>query len=225
MRRRALLLAVVLAASATPMLAGFLNVELTVSFFPPADFPADSHLVGIASFYIDVAGGNGPQPVDSPALIFLDVFARTVTALEDPSLVDPCIGDGSCGVDVSVRGKAGAFLAFAFPNAVDLPLVPPSEGPIVPIGSLSPNDPCRHRPGDPCRQSGQIVAYDPGPVVVGTWDISMSEVPEPTSMLLVGTAMLLVAWRRRVQLSPSSSIVSCSRPTPGILRPPSRIDR
>ena len=199
MRRGALLLTLALAASATPVLADFINVELTVSFFPPTAFPADSHFVGTASFYIDVVGGNGPQPTDSPGMIFLDVFPRTVTAFEDPSLVDPCIGDGSCGVDVSVRGKAGTFLAFAFANTADLPGTPPSQAPILPIGTLAFNDPCRHHVGDPCRQSGQIVAYDPGPVVVGTWDIAMSEVPEPNGVVLVGSAVLLVVWQRRAR--------------------------
>jgi hypothetical protein len=205
MRRCALLLTLAWAASATPVLADFINVELTVSFFPPTAFPADSHLVGTASFYIDIVGGNGPQPTESPGIIFLDLFARTVTAFEDPSLVDPCIGDGSCGVDVSVRGKAGAFLAFAFLNTVDFPETPPGQAPILPIGSLASNDPCRHQLGDPCRQSGQIVAYDPGPVVVGTWDIAMSEVPEPNGMLLVGSALLLVVWQRRARRGRSRS--------------------
>ena len=198
MLRGALLLTLALAGWATPVLAGFINVELTVSFFPPAAFPADSHLVGTASFYIDTVGGNGPQPTDSPGVIFLDVFARSVTAFEDPSLVDPCIGDGSCGVDVSVRGKTGTLLAFAFSSTADLPATPPSQAPILPIGSLASNDPCRHQLGGPCRQSGQIVAYDPGPIVVGTWDIAMSEVPEPNGMVLIGSALLLLVWQRRV---------------------------
>ena len=196
MRRSALLLTLALAASATPVHADSINVDLTVSFFPPATFPADSHFVGAASFYIDIVGGNGPQATDSPGVIFLDVFSRAVTALEDPALVDPCIGDGSCGVDVSVRGKVGTFLAFAFPNTADFPATPPTQAPILPIGSLALNDPCRHHLGDPCRQSGQIVAYDPGPVVVGTWDITMNEVPEPNGMVLVGSTLLLVGWHR-----------------------------
>ena len=144
--------------------------------------------------------GNGPQPTDSPGVIFLDLFERSVTAFEDPSLVDPCIGDGSCGVDVSVRGKTGTLLAFAFSNTADLPATPPRQAPILPIGSLASNDPCRHQLGGPCRQSGQIVAYDPGPIVVGTWDIAISEVPEPTGMVLIGSALLLLVWQRRSRI-------------------------
>lgn len=204
MLRGALLLTLALVGWATPVLADFINVELTVSFFPPSALPPDSHLVGTASFYLDIVGGNGPQPTDSPGMIFLDVFARTVTAFEDPALVDPCIEDGSCGVDVSVRGAAGIFLAFAFANTSDLPATPPRQAPIIPIGSLALNDPCRHQPGGPCRQSGQIVAYDPGPVVVGTWDIAMSEVPEPNGMALVGSALPLVFWQRRARQGRSS---------------------
>jgi hypothetical protein len=196
MRRGLLLLTLALAASVTPALADFLNVELTVSYFPPANFAADSHFVGVAGFCLDILGGNGPQPVDSPALIFLDIFEKAVSAVEDPSLVDhPCLGDGSCGVDVSIRGTAGSFVAFAFPNAVDFPSIAPSQAPIIPIGSLFPADPCFDHTAGPCRQSGRIVAFDPGPVVVGSWDIAMSEVPEPTGLVLLGTVVLILASR------------------------------
>ena len=207
MRICVLLLTLLLAVGATPALATMLNVELTASYFPPASFPADSMFVGTASFYIDIRGGNGPQLTDSPATIFLDIFSRTVVALEDPSLVDPCVADGSCGVDVSVRGKAGPFVAIGFPNLVDLPSEPPVQAPIVPIGSLSPADPCRDASGGPCHQSGRIVAYDPGPVVVGTWEVALSDVPEPDTIVPVGAALLLVLGgygrlRRRTMVFP-----------------------
>ena len=185
MRRRGLLLALLLAASVAARVCRLAQRGADGLVFSPTGFPANSHFVATASFYIDIAGGNGPQPVDSPALIFLDVFERTVSALEDPSLVDPCIGDGSCGVDVSVRGKAGGFTAFAFPSNIDFPAIEPAQAPIVPIGSLAPNDPCRDGPENPCRQSGRLVAYDSGPVVVGSWDITMSAVPEPSGMALL----------------------------------------
>jgi PEP-CTERM motif len=42
-----------------------------------------------------------------------------------------------------------------------------------------------------------LVAYDPGPVVVGTWEIKMSLVPEPESMVFMATALLLLVWNRR----------------------------
>jgi hypothetical protein len=113
-----LLLALILVASASPAFADLINVELTVSYFPPADFPVDSHVVG---------------------------------AVEDPSLVDPCVGDGSCGVDTSLRGSAGGLTVFAFPSNVDFPPL----APIIPIDSLGPNDPCRDGPGNPCRQNGR----------------------------------------------------------------------
>jgi hypothetical protein len=46
-----------------------------------------------------------------------------------------------------------------------------------------------------------LVAYDPGPVVVGTWEIKMSLVPEPGSMVLVATALVLLVWKRRRTLN------------------------
>jgi hypothetical protein len=208
MRRGALFLTLMLAASGTPALADLLNVELTVSYLAPDTFPAHSHLVATVTFYLDV---NGPQPTDSPGLAYLDMFDRNVTVIEDPSLVDnACLTDGSCGVDTSVRGTAGLFAVFAFPKTVDLPSIQPDLAPIIPIGTLALTDPCRHRPGDPCTQSGQFVAYDPGPVVVGTWEIKMNLVPEPRPVVLVATAVLLLAWncralrrRSRVEISKS----------------------
>jgi hypothetical protein len=198
MRRGVVFLIFMLAASSTPALADLLNVELTISFVAPDNFPAHSHLVGAAAFYLDV---NGPQPTDSPGLIFLDVFDRNITVIEDPSLVDPCVTDGTCGVDTSVRGTAGGFVVFAFPSTIDSPSIQPDLAPIIPIGTLALTDPCRHHPGDPCTQSGQLVAYDPGPVVVGTWEIKMSLVPEPGSMVLVATALVLLVWKRRRTLN------------------------
>ncbi len=102
MRRAALLLTVVLAASATPALADFLKVELTVAFFPPSTFSMDSHLAGSANFYIDIPGGNGPQPTDSPApILFLDAWDRNVTVVEDSSLVNHRT---TCGFRISEHG-------------------------------------------------------------------------------------------------------------------------
>jgi hypothetical protein len=94
MRRGALFLTLMLAASAAPALADLLNVELTISYVAPDNFPAHSHFAGTANFYIDV---NGPQPTNSPGLIFLDVFDRNIAVLEDPSLVEPCITDAPAG--------------------------------------------------------------------------------------------------------------------------------
>ena len=147
MLRATAFLILVLAASVTPALADSLNVQLTVSFFPPSTFSEDSQLVGTANFYIDIPAGNGPQPTDSPSpLSYLDPWDRNVTVLEDSSLVDPCILDGTCGVDTSIRGTAQGFTVFAFANTVDLPSIQPRIAPIIPIGTLALTDPCRHRP-------------------------------------------------------------------------------
>jgi len=66
MRRCPLFLILALVSTAAPALADVIsiNVELTVTFFPPDNFPANAQFVGAASFYLDIAGGNGPQPVD-----------------------------------------------------------------------------------------------------------------------------------------------------------------
>jgi hypothetical protein len=198
MLRGSAFLILVLAASVTSALGDSLNVELTVSFFPPSTFSADSQLEGAANFYIDIPAGNGPRPTDSPSpLSYLDPWDRNITVVEDTSLVDPCILDGSCGVDTSIRGTAQGFLVFAFPNNVDLPSIQPDIAPIIPIGTLAPTDPCKSRPEGPCIQGGQLVAYDFGPVRVGTWEIKLSNVPEPNGIWLAGSAILLLLLRRR----------------------------
>ncbi|HKW98275.1 MAG TPA: hypothetical protein VJN43_11120 [Bryobacteraceae bacterium] len=174
-----------------PVRADFLKVELTVSFFPPPVFSSNSQLDGAANFYLDI---NGPQTANSPApVVFLDPWERSITAVEDASLFDPCILDGSCGVDTSVRGTAQGFAVFAFPDTVDLPSVQPDVAPIIPVGTLAATDPCRQHLGDPCTQSGPLVAFVAGPVAVGTWEIRMNVVPEPNGMVLFGTAILFLA--------------------------------
>ena len=87
----------------------------------------------------------------------------------------------------------------AFPGNVDFPSLEPALAPIIPIGSLAPTDPCRHGPGNPCRQPGWLVAYDSGPVVVGSWDITISAVPEPSGVALLGISILLVMRSERSQ--------------------------
>jgi hypothetical protein len=62
MRRYVLLLALILAVSAGPAFADLINVELTVSYFPPADFPADSHFVGRPAFTSTAAAGMARNP-------------------------------------------------------------------------------------------------------------------------------------------------------------------
>ena len=194
---RAVLFLLVLLAG--PALADTFKLDLSFFLNPTSVIPDGTVFAGNVTWYTDIPGGNGPQQGNT--LTYLDVWSREITAVEDPSLTDPCLGDGSCGVDVSVRGKAGAFAVIAFPNLFDLPSEEPVLAPIVPIGSLNPIDPCIDHPGRPCRQSGRLVVFDPDPVVVGRWEATLSAVPEPNAILLLATSVLLLVWVRRRQRS------------------------
>jgi hypothetical protein len=180
---------------ASPSLADTFKLDLSFFLNPTSAIPDGTLFSGTATVYTDVPGGNGPQPGDS--LAYLDPWSRVIIALEDPSLTDPCIADGSCGVDVSVRGKAGAFAVIAFPKLFDLPPEEPVLAPIVPIGTLNPNDPCIDHSGGPCHQSGRLVVFDPDPLVVGTWEATLSAVPEPNAILMLASSVVLLAWVRR----------------------------
>jgi len=79
---------------------------------------------------------------------------------------DPIIpGNPVTPISFSFSGHSGgpAIPAFAFPGTVDLAtLVEPAGAPTIPLDSFIP--------GEPVRQSDQIVAFD-DPEVVGAWDI------------------------------------------------------
>ncbi len=102
-----------------------------------------------------------------------------------------------CGLGFSFGGLTGGFNAFAFVNFDSASIfdgISADSAPIIPYGTLLPQDPCT--PVDPCREQGLIVAYD-DPETVGTFDISIIRaVPEPGTLGLFGAGVVFAFGRR-----------------------------
>jgi PEP-CTERM motif len=193
-----------MAALAGPARANTVLISFDISYFPPNPvipgnpiIPGnpvfqDTQLSGLASFYTD-AGVT--QLLPSIDIGQLDV-GRTFSRVFEPP--DPCIAAASCQLRFSFSGAAGSFSATAFPLESD---VSPAIIPVIFI----PGNPVI--PGDMVQLSGRIMAFDNplvvGPVLVGTWDVTISavaDVPEPSTwaMMLLGFAGVgFMAYRRK----------------------------
>jgi hypothetical protein len=138
----------------------------------------------------DLAHVFGPEgsPIDIGTLMPGGSFT---TIFEPP---DPCFADALCGLAFSFSGLSGPYSAFAF-NTVDLPNTPPNSPPVIALGVFDPAF-----PPDPIR--GNIVAFD-DPNIIGTWEVTVSAVPEPGSAALLAPGFVLVlGWwlMRRARL-------------------------
>ena len=198
-----------------PAQADPLLVDLVISYFLPTLSPQPppifqrSNLSGTASFFAESTTSDLHNLVPQGPPIDIGNIAQG-QSFEASFLLDTSNFLFTNQLDFSFSGLTNlapqpppiepSFTALAFSSDGVLP-ASPSPPPILPIADLSsffaPSPP-------PIKQSGRIVAFD-DPVVVGTWTVTVSAVPEP-SMLppLVGFALLFIGWaiRRRLHRIP-----------------------
>ena len=198
-----------------PAQADPVRVDLLISYLdasvpaPPPIFQG-SNLSGTASFFarLTTIDANVLQPEGPPIDIgnvaqgqsFETSFLIDTGNLLFPQQLDFSF-NGLTNLTPDGPPIVPSFKAMAFSNSGELPNAAPDHPPIVPVADLSsflaPNPP-------PIKQSGRIVAFD-DPVVVGTWTVTVSAVPEPSMLLpLVCFMLLFFGWaiQRRVNRTP-----------------------
>ena len=168
--------------------------------------PAKALLISTSPFQVTLTISLQPAPPPiipgNPIDILLTGTAQffTLTGHVDPFPVGDAIDIGSIGwgqsftdtfvpapppIDIAFKfsGMLGSFDAGAYADTSSIPQPPP----IFPVGSFT---------GAPIEFSGPIVAFD-DPVVVGTWDIILTPVPEPASLAIFGAGLAMLGVIRR----------------------------
>ena len=188
-----------------PAHADSVRVDLVISYLQPASALTPppifqgSNLSGTASFFQESTTSDLHNLSPVPPPIDIGNVAQG-QSFETSFLIDTANFLFANQLDFSFNGLTNlnpnppsivpSFTAMAFSSFGDLP-TSPSAPPILPIADLgsflSPTPP-------PIEQSGRIVAFD-GPVVVGTWTVTVSTVtvsavPEPSTLPLVAFGLL-----------------------------------
>ena len=198
-----------------PAQADPLRVDLVISYLLPTLLPSPppifqgSNLSGTASFFKQSTTSDLNVLLPVPPPIDIGNVAQG-QSFETSFLIDTASFLFAQQLDFSFSGLTNlapdpppivpSFTAMAFSNSGDLPSASPNPPPILPIADLSsflaPQPP-------PISQSGRIVAFD-DPVVVGTWTVTVSAVPEPSMLLPLVCLLLFFGWaiKRRVNRTP-----------------------
>jgi hypothetical protein len=185
-------------ASATTILGVPLQLELTLNYFPPSpnfgQDPSLSTLTGDFAFDASI-GGLPPSPLYPPSpntpvgdqLSVTTVVFPPQPNIPGTTLLFQFVGDVSYPPSPQAPGP---FPVEAFPSSVVAVTALPPSAPWVSLGVWDGST--------PFSGGGNLWAFDQ-PVIVGTFDVQVSAVPEPGTCVLLGTGLVLVGRRLRTR--------------------------